>query len=205
MKKSLSCLISATLALALAACAKPSQPPEAPPEEKTPPPEVAATPEPPPTPAEPAPPPTPTRDIIDTAEGSDSFKTFAKLAEEAGLTTALREDGPLTVLVPDDAAFEKLAEGELDRIRKDKKSLAALLNYHVLTGRAIKSVELGTMPTAATAAGPEITIEAVEGTITINGSVKVVKADIMTTNGVIHLVDSVISPPSGKKKPKKAK
>lgn len=204
MKRFFPSLITTTMTLALAACAaKPATPTEAPPETKPPPAEVKSEPEPTP-PAEPAPPPTPTRDIVDTADGSDSFQTFVKIVEDAGLTNALREDGPLTVFVPDDAAFAKLAEGELDRLRKDKKSLAALLNYHVLTGRAIKSAELGTMPNAKTAAGPEITIESAEGTLKINGAVTIVKADIMTTNGVIHVIDSVLSPPRGKKKAKKA-
>jgi uncharacterized surface protein with fasciclin (FAS1) repeats len=199
-------LITASVTLALAACAaKPTPPPDKPTEEKAPP--VEEKPAEPPAevkPAEPPAPALPTRDIVDTSEGSDQFKTFAKLVEDAGLTNALREDGPLTVLVPSDEAFAKLADGELDKLRKDKKSLAALLNYHVLTGRAIKSVELGTMPSAKTAAGPEITIENVEGTIKINGAVTVVTADVLTTNGVIHVIDAVLTPVRGKKKAKKA-
>ncbi len=205
MKKFSSSLISVTMTLALAACAaKSPAPTEAPPADQPPPEDKAPPAEEPPA-AEPAPadaaPSLPTKDIIDTAEDSDSFKTIVGLIEAAGLTNALREDGPLTVLVPDDAAFAKLDPGVLDKLRKDKKSLTALLNNHVLTGRAIKSVELGTMPSAKTAAGPEITIESVDGTIKINGTITVVKADVMTTNGVIHVIDTVILP-AGKKKAK---
>ncbi len=201
------CLLATTMALALAACAAKSTPPTTTPE----PPPVAAD-EAPPTAAEPAPaeaepapeakaaaPTGPTGDLIDTADGMGTFTTFVKLVEEAGLTDALREDGPLTLFAPDDAAFAKLAAGELDKLRKDKKSLTALVNNHVLPGRAIKSVELGTMPTAKTAAGPELAIESADGTIKINGAVTVVKADVMTTNGVIHVIDVVLTPKRAKK------
>jgi uncharacterized surface protein with fasciclin (FAS1) repeats len=191
----------------LAACAAKSTPTPTPPEptpvEKAAPevePVAEAAPE--ATPATPAAPATPTRDLIDTADELGNFTTLLKLVEEAGLTNALREDGPLTLFAPDDAAFAKLAAGELEKLQKDKKSLTALLNYHVLPGRAIKSVELGTMPTAKTAAGPELTIESADGTIKINGAVTVVKADVLTTNGVIHVVDFLLTP---QKKGKKAK
>jgi uncharacterized surface protein with fasciclin (FAS1) repeats len=207
MKNFASRLIATTLTLALAACAAKSTPPPTPPAsppEKAPPAEVA--PEPEPEPVAKAAPATPTTDLLDTADALGTFETFIKLVDEAGLSNALREDGPLTLFVPDDAAFSKLAEGELERLRKDKKSLAALLNYHVLPGRAIKSTELGTMPTATTAAGPDIAIEAADGTIKINGAVTVTRADIMTTNGVIHVVDFLLTPLPGKKKQgKKAK
>jgi uncharacterized surface protein with fasciclin (FAS1) repeats len=210
--KNLSCrLIATTLTLALAACAAKStpspEPPasaEPPPVEAAPPAEVAPAPEPAPV-DEPAAPATPSGDLIDTIEGMGSFGTFVKLIEEAGLTQGLREDGPLTLFAPDDAAFAKLAAGELDRLRKDKKSLAALLNYHVLPGRAIKSTELGTMPNAKSAAGPEIAVESADGTIKLNGAATVVKADIMTTNGVIHVIDVSLSPTSAKKRAKASK
>jgi uncharacterized surface protein with fasciclin (FAS1) repeats len=206
MKNFPSRLIATTLTLALAACAAKSTPPPTPPEptpaEKAPPAEVEPTPE--PEPAKAAAPATPTADLIDTADANGNFTTLIKLIDEAGLTNALREDGPLTLFAPDDAAFAKLADGELDRLRKDKKSLAALLNYHVLPGRAIKSTELGTMPTAKTAAGPDITLEFADDTLKINGTVTVTKADIMTTNGVLHVIDFLLTPGS-KKKGKKAK
>lgn len=205
MKHSPSRLIATTMILALAACAAKSTPtptpPEPPPVEKAAPAEPVAEASPEATPATPA---TPTRDLIDTADELGNFTMLIKLVEEAGLTNALREDGPLTLFAPDDAAFAKLAEGELEKLQKDKKSLAALLNYHVLPGRAIKSVELGTMPTAKTAAGPELTIEAADGAIKINGTVMVTKADVLTTNGVIHVVDFLLTP-QPKKKGKKAK
>ncbi len=207
MKHLPSRLIATTMILALAACAAKSTPtpttPEPTPVEKAAPeaePVAEAAPE--ATPATPAAPATPTRDLIDTADELGNFTTLLKLVEEAGLTNALREDGPLTLFAPDDAAFAKLAAGELEKLQKDKKSLTALLNYHVLPGRAIKSVELGTMPTAKTAAGPELTIESADGTIKINGAVTVVKADVLTTNGVIHVVDFLLTP---QKKGKKAK
>lgn len=200
-----SSLLSATVTLLLAACAAKSPPPTETPADQAPteaPPLAAEEPaaEPAAEPADAAP-AAPAKDIIDTAEDSDSFKAIVGLIEEAGLTNTLREDGPLTVLVPDDAAFAKLAPGELDKLRKDKKALTALINNHVLAGRAIKSVELATMPSAKTATGPEITIESADGAIKINGVATVVKADIMTTNGVIHVIDTVLLP--NKKKAKK--
>ena len=207
MKHLPSRLIATTMILALAACAAKSTPtptpPEPPPAEPAAPAEPVAEPAPEPAPAAPAAPATPTRDLIDTADELGNFTTLLKLIEAAGLTTALREEGPLTLFAPDDAAFAKLAAGELEKLQKDKKSLVALLNYHVLPGRAIKSVELGTMPTAKTAAGPELTIESADGAIKINGTVMVVKADVLTTNGVIHVVDFLLTP-QPKKKGKKA-
>ncbi|MBA3547853.1 MAG: fasciclin domain-containing protein [Nannocystis sp.] len=209
MKKLPYCLLATTMALGLAACAAKSTPPATSPEPQPaegPPPveaEPAATePAAEPEPARSAASTTPTADLIDTADGMGTFTTFLKLVEEAGLTQALHEDGPLTLLVPDDAAFAKLAAGELDKLRKDKKSLTALVNNHVLPGRAIKSVELGTMPTARTAAGPEITIDSADGTIKLNGAGAVVKADVMTTNGVIHVIDIVLTPGKRAKKGK---
>jgi len=203
MKHSPSRLITTTMILALAACAAKSTPtptpPEPPPAEPATPTEPVAEAAPEATPATPA---TPTRDLIDTAEELGNFTTLLKLIEAAGLTNALREDGPLTLFAPDDAAFAKLAAGELEKLQKDKKSLVALLNYHVLPGRAIKSVELGTMPAAKTAAGPELSIESADGTIKINGAVTVVKADVLTTNGVIHVVDFLLTPQPKKKKAK---
>jgi uncharacterized surface protein with fasciclin (FAS1) repeats len=194
MKKSLSSLFTMAAALALAACAAKPNPDTAPPTE-TPAPEpapVAAEPTPPPEeakPAEPAPPPAPTKDIVDTA------------TEAGGLKDTLKGPGPFTVFAPNDEAFAKLPKGDLDKLLKNKKKLTDLLNYHVVSGAAVKSTEASAMPTAKTVQGGEIAIDASNG-VKLNGEATVVSADIAATNGVIHVIDTVLVIPKPGKAPK---
>ncbi len=208
MKNSLT-IFTAALAFALTACAAKPGPDAAPPTE-TPAPEPApvdATPAPDPTPApeaEPPPPPAPTKDIIDTAAEAGTFTTLLAAIDAAGLKDTLKGPGPFTVFAPDDEAFAKLPKGELDKLLKDKKKLAALLNYHVVSGAAVKSSEVSAMPTATTVAGTDITISAASGTVKINDVASVKSADIVTTNGVIHVIDTVLTPPKKNAKKKAA-
>ena len=201
-------LFSAALALALSACAAKPAAETAPPTE-TPAPEPApvdATLAPDPAPeteAEPPPPPAPTKDVVDTAIEAGSFTTLVAAIEAAGLKDTLKGPGPFTVFAPDDEAFAKLPKGELDKLLKDKKKLAALLTYHVVSGAAVKSSEIGGMPTATTVAGGEVTLSAADGTVKINDVATVKSADIMATNGVIHVIDTVLTPPKKGAKPKK--
>lgn len=207
MKKSMTSLFTMAAALALAACAAKPNPDTAPPTE-TPAPEpapVAAEPTPEPEPAkpeEPPPPPAPTKDIVDTATEAGTFTTLLKAVDAAGLTDTLKGPGPFTVFAPNDEAFAKLPKGELDKLLKNKKKLAEVLNYHVVSGAAVKSTEAAAMPTAKTVNGAEIAIDASSG-VKLNGTATVVSADIMTTNGVIHVIDNVLMPPKAGAKPKK--
>jgi uncharacterized surface protein with fasciclin (FAS1) repeats len=206
MKKSMTSLFTMAAALALAACAAKPNPDTAPPTE-TPAPEpapVVAEPTPAPEPAkpeEPPPPPAPTKDIVDTATEAGTFTTLLKAVEAAGLKDTLKGPGPFTVFAPNDEAFAKLPKGELDKLLRNKKKLAEVLNYHVVSGAAVKSTEAAAMPSAKTVNGAEIAIDASSG-VKLNGTATVVSADIMTTNGVIHVIDNVLMPPKAGAKPK---
>jgi len=193
-------------ALALAACAAKPIPDAAPPSE-TPPPEpvaVDATLAPPlePMPAEAEPPPAPaaSKDILETAAEAGSFTTLLSAVEAAGLTERLKGPGPFTLFAPDDEAFAKLPKVELDRLIKDKKKIAALIEYHLVSGNAIEATEVAKMTSASTVAGPQITIDATSGSVKLNGVASVRSADIKATNGVIHVIDFVLKPPKKAKK-----
>lgn len=198
MKKSLSPLFAVVVALSLAACGdkKDTTPPvEQPAPEPTP---VAAEPTPEPEkPAEPEPPPAPTKDILTTAADAGNFTTLLAAIDKAGLKDTLSGPGPFTVFAPTDEAFAKVPKADLDKLLKDKKKLTAVLNYHVVAG-SVKAADVAGMPTAKTVNGADLTIDASSG-VKINDAT-VISADIMTTNGVIHVVDTVLMPPKASKK-----
>jgi len=137
------------------------------------------------------------KDIVDTAVAAGSFKTLVAAVKAAGLVETLKGDGPFTVLAPTDEAFEKLPAGTVENLLKpeNKSKLAALLTYHVipskamaadvvkLDGKTVKSVE-----------GSPIMVE-VEGKTVMVNNAKVTKTDIACSNGVIHVIDTVIMPP----------
>jgi uncharacterized surface protein with fasciclin (FAS1) repeats len=209
MKKMLTPMFTAAFGLALAACAAKPSPDTAPPTE-TPAPEPAPvvaepTPEPAPAEAEPPPPPAPTKDIVDTATEAGKFTTLLAAIEAAGLKDTLKGPGPFTVFAPNDEAFAKLPKGELDKLLKNKKKLAEVLNYHVVSGAAVKSTEAAAMPTAKSVAGQDIAITAADGTVKLNDSATVISADIAATNGVIHVIDTVLMPPKAGKATAKKK
>ena len=198
MKKSLSPLFAVVVSLAIVACGKPV---ETTPPTDTPAPEpapvVAAEPTPEPAPpAEPPPPPAPTKDILTTATDAGNFTTLLTAIEAAGLTETLKGAGPFTVFAPTDEAFAKLKKADLDKLLKNKKNLAALLNYHVVAG-SVKAADVAAMPTAKTVNGADVTINATSG-VKINDAT-VISPDIMTTNGVIHVIDTVLTVPKAAK------
>ncbi len=204
MKKSLSPLFAAVIALSFVGCGekKDTTPPvtETPAPEPTP--VVAAEPTPEPEkPAEPAPPPAPTKDILTTATDAGNFTTLLAAIDKAELKETLSGAGPFTVFAPTDEAFAKVPKAELDKLLKDKKKLAAVLTYHVVAG-SVKAADVAGMPTAKTVNGADITINATSG-VKINEAT-VISADIMTTNGVIHVIDTVLMPPKAAKAAKKA-
>ena len=132
------------------------------------------------------------KDIVDTAVASGSFKTLVTAVKEAGLAEALKGKGPFTVFAPTDDAFAKLPKGTLEGLLADKQKLAAVLKYHVVSGK-VMAADVVNVEEAKTLQGQTISINAKNG-VKLNGSAKVVKADIECTNGVIHVIDTVILP-----------
>jgi uncharacterized surface protein with fasciclin (FAS1) repeats len=137
----------------------------------------------------------PANDIIETARSAGSFKTLLAALEAADLTDALRGTGPLTVFAPTDRAFGKLPEGTVEALLKDIPKLQSILTYHVVAGKVMASdvVKLGE---AKTLQGQAVRIDSSSG-VKIN-SARVVKADVAADNGVIHVIDEVLLPPSSK-------
>ncbi len=141
----------------------------------------------------------PKKDIVDTAVGAGSFKTLVAAVKAAGLVETLKGDGPFTVFAPTDEAFAKLPKGTVESLLKpeNKKKLADILTYHVVSGK-VKAKKAAKLDSAKTVNGSEITIKPSGKTLMINKS-KVVKADIKTSNGIIHVIDAVLIPSDCKK------
>ena len=133
-----------------------------------------------------------TKDIVDTAVGAGSFKTLVTAVKEAGLVEALKGKGPLTVFAPTDEAFAKLPKGTLEALLADKEKLAAVLKYHVVAGK-VMAADVVKIEEAKSLQGQTISIDAKDG-VKLNGTAKVIKADIECSNGVIHVIDTVILP-----------
>jgi uncharacterized surface protein with fasciclin (FAS1) repeats len=131
------------------------------------------------------------KDIVDTAVAAGSFKSLVAAVQAAGLVDVLKRPGPYTVLAPTDEAFAKIPKADLDALLKDKTKLTAVLTYHVLTAN-VSAADLKSMTSFGTAQGGRITIDASKG-LKINGA-NVVKADIAASNGVIHVIDTVLIP-----------
>lgn len=134
------------------------------------------------------------KDIVDTAVAAGSFTTLAAALGAAGLVDTLKGEGPFTVFAPTDDAFAALPAGTVEDLLKpeNKDKLTAILTYHVVPG-AVMSGDLTNGMTPATVNGATVTIMT-EGGVTVNGA-NVTAADIMATNGVIHVIDAVILPP----------
>ena len=133
-----------------------------------------------------------TRDIIETAAAAGSFNTLAAAIEAAGLTETLKGDGPFTVFAPTDEAFAKLPEGTVDALLKDKARLTAILTYHVVPGR-VTSNEVAGLSTAKTVNGQDVAFKTQDGQVMV-GQATVTQADIAASNGVIHVIDTVLLP-----------
>jgi uncharacterized surface protein with fasciclin (FAS1) repeats len=134
------------------------------------------------------------KDIVDTAVGAGSFKTLVTAVKEAGLVETLKGKGPFTVFAPTDEAFARVPREKLDALLKDKKALAAVLTYHVVPGN-VMAADVVKMTTAKTVQGQSINIVAKDGKVTVNGA-NVSATDIVCANGVIHVIDAVILPPT---------
>jgi uncharacterized surface protein with fasciclin (FAS1) repeats len=130
-------------------------------------------------------------DIVDTAVSAGQFKTLVKAVQEAGLVDTLKGKGPFTVFAPTDEAFAKLPAGALDGLLKDKEKLAKVLTYHVVPGRVMAAdVKPGDVKTVQ---GQAIKVTKSGGGVMIDNA-KVTKTDITASNGVIHVIDSVVMP-----------
>jgi uncharacterized surface protein with fasciclin (FAS1) repeats len=138
------------------------------------------------------------KDIVDTAVSAGSFKTLVAAVQAAGLVDTLKGDGPFTVLAPTDEAFAKLPEGTVASLLKpeNKAKLAAILTYHVIPGKAMAAdvVKLDGN-TVKTVQGGGIQVSVNGGTVMVNDA-QVIQTDIACSNGVIHVIDTVIMPPT---------
>jgi len=132
------------------------------------------------------------KDIVDTAVAAGSFKTLVTAVKEAGLVETLKGPGPFTVFAPTDEAFAKIPKETLTALLKDKKKLTAVLTYHVVPGKVL-AADVVKLKTAKTVNGQSVKIAAGEGGVRVDGA-KVVKTDIAASNGVIHVIDTVILP-----------
>ena len=135
----------------------------------------------------------PAKDIVDTAVAAGSFKTLAAALKAGGLIEALKSEGPFTVFAPTDEAFAKLPEGTVADLLKpeNKDKLVAILKYNVVAGK-VTAADVVKLNAAKTLNGQEVKIDAKSGVKVNNATV--VKADIVTKNGVIHVIDTVLLP-----------
>ena len=137
------------------------------------------------------------KDIVDTAVAAGSFKTLVTAVQAAGLEDALRSAGPFTVFAPTDDAFAKIPADTLNSIIADKALLTSILTYHVV-GAEVKASEFldrgrGRTPTLN---GAKIKYEVIDGKLILNGNVQVIATDIKASNGIIHVIDTVLIPPT---------
>ena len=134
------------------------------------------------------------KDIVDTAVAAGSFNTLAAALQAAGLIETLKGKGPFTVFAPTDAAFAKLPAGTVESLLlpENREKLRRILTYHVVSG-AVKSDSVVTMTSAKAVSGDTITIKTMAGKVMVDNA-HVTTTDIITSNGVIHVIDSVIIP-----------
>jgi len=134
------------------------------------------------------------KDIVDTAVEAGSFKTLVTAVKAAGLVETLKGKGPFTVFAPTDEAFAKLPKGTVEELLKpeNKKKLTEILTYHVVPGK-VTAAQAMKVDEAKTVQGSKISIKTKDDKVMIDEAT-VVKADIMTSNGVIHVIDAVIMP-----------
>jgi uncharacterized surface protein with fasciclin (FAS1) repeats len=131
------------------------------------------------------------QDIVDTAVAAGSFKTLATALQAAGLVETLKGKGPFTVFAPTDEAFAKIPKADLDALIADKAKLTKVLTYHVVAGKVMAS-DVVKLKDAKTVEGQLVKIDSSHG-VMINNA-KVLKADVEASNGVIHVIDTVILP-----------
>ena len=130
--------------------------------------------------------------IVETAVATGQFTTLAKALEVAGLVESLTGAGPFTVFAPTDEAFAKIPAETLNAVLADKEKLASILKYHVVSGK-VMAADVMKMASATTLEGSNVHVKAEDGKVWINDA-EVTKADIECSNGVIHVIDTVLMP-----------
>jgi uncharacterized surface protein with fasciclin (FAS1) repeats len=131
------------------------------------------------------------KDIVDTAVAAGSFKTLAAALQAAGLVETLKGAGPFTVFAPTDEAFAKIPKADLDALIRDKAKLTQVLTYHVVSGK-VMAADVMKLKEARTVEGQMVTIDTSNGVKVNNATV--IKVDVMASNGVIHVIDTVLLP-----------
>ena len=134
----------------------------------------------------------PKSDIIDTAIAAGDFTTLVTAVQEAGLVETLKGDGPFTVFAPTDEAFAKIPADQLNALLQDKEKLSSVLTYHVVPGK-VMAKDVVNLDSAATVEGQSVSIKVKYGKVYIDNAM-VASTDIETSNGVIHVIDTVILP-----------
>lgn len=134
----------------------------------------------------------PKKNIVETALDAPQFSTLVSLVQEADLVDALSSDGPFTLFAPTNAAFGKMPAETVSALKKDKKKLAKVLKYHVVSGK-VPASQVVTLAGAETLEGSKVEITSNEAGVQVNNSA-VTQTDIMTSNGVIHVIDTVLLP-----------
>jgi uncharacterized surface protein with fasciclin (FAS1) repeats len=135
-------------------------------------------------------------DIVDTAVTDGRFTTLVAAVQAADLAETLKSEGPFTVFAPTDEAFAALPEGTLDSLLQpeNKQQLIDILLYHVVPGK-VMAADVTNLSSAETALGEEVNISMQDGRVLLNGDVEIIITDIETSNGVIHVIDTVLLPP----------
>ncbi len=133
-----------------------------------------------------------TMDVVDTAVNAGNFNTLVTAIEAAGLVETLKGDGPFTVFAPTDEAFAKIPADQLESLLADQEALTKVLTYHVVPGQMM-AVDVVNLQSAKTVEGQEITIQTKDGTVMVDNA-NVVATDIVASNGVIHVIDTVLMP-----------
>jgi uncharacterized surface protein with fasciclin (FAS1) repeats len=133
--------------------------------------------------------------IVDVAS-EGGFTTLVTAVEAADLTETLSGEGPFTVFAPTDEAFAALPEGTLDALLEDPDALGDVLTYHVVSGD-VKAADVVELDSAETVQGQSIDIAVEDGVVTLNGAATVTQTDIEASNGTIHVIDAVLTPPAG--------
>lgn len=134
------------------------------------------------------------KDIVDTAVGAGKFNTLVAAVKAAGLVDTLKGKGPFTVFAPTDDAFAKLPKGTIENLLKpeNKEKLVAILTYHVVPGKIMSKDIAGKKAEVKTVQGGKLSVDATSGVKVDNA--KVTAADVATSNGVIHIIDTVVMP-----------
>lgn len=131
-------------------------------------------------------------DLLDTARHAGSFRNFVDAVRVAGLTGQLKADGPYTLFIPSDSAFDKLPDGEWQALLKDRARLSRVLRYHIVRGK-LKVAEVKPGPVRSDEGQP-LKLTSDNGMVTVNGA-RVTESDLAADNGIIHAIDDVLLPP----------